>query len=256
MPAFTHTLTGEPIWFDLMSSDIDRSIAFYSSLFGWTHERAGEDFGGYVRFFHDGRDVAGAMPNHEGTYPDCWTLYLHTDDAVATGEAIAAHGGQTMFVNPVADLGTMLVATDPSGAAVGAWQAGTFSGLGVHGEPGTPCWFELHTKAYDGAVDFYRSAFGWKTSVMSDTPQFRYTNLGEAHEAKAGIMDASGYLPESVPSFWVIYFDVSDVHESVAQAVALGGSLVSPVEETPFGLIATIADPTGVTCKLRQQRAA
>ena len=41
---------GAPCWIDLMTSDPERSTAFYQALFGWTSESAGEEFGGYINF--------------------------------------------------------------------------------------------------------------------------------------------------------------------------------------------------------------
>lgn len=37
-----------------MTSDPDRSRAFYGELFGWTSEVAGEEYGGYFNFSNDG----------------------------------------------------------------------------------------------------------------------------------------------------------------------------------------------------------
>ena len=79
-------------------------------------------------------------------------------------------------------------------------------GFGIFGEPGTPAWFELHTRDYDASVAFYRDVFKWDTHTMSDTPEFRYTTLGEGDGQLAGIMDASAFLPEGVPRAWSIYF--------------------------------------------------
>ncbi len=39
---------------------------------------------------------------------------------------------------------------------------------------------------------------------MSDTAEFRYTTLGRDNDEKAGVMDASGFLPAEVPSFWSV----------------------------------------------------
>ena len=33
-----------------MSSDTDKSIAFYTALFGWTANEPNEEFGGYTNF--------------------------------------------------------------------------------------------------------------------------------------------------------------------------------------------------------------
>ena len=39
-------------------------------------------------------------------------------------------------------------------------------------------------------VETHREVFGWDTHAMSDTPEFRYTTLGEGESQLAGIMDA------------------------------------------------------------------
>ena len=128
-----------------------------------------------------------------------WSVYLATDDARKAVDATAAHGGQVLVkAMDVADLGTMAVVSDPGGAAIGIWQPGRHQGFGVINEPGAPCWFELHTRDYQGAVAFYREVFGWDTHVVSNTPAFRYTTLRHGEESLAGIMDAAGFLPDGV----------------------------------------------------------
>jgi uncharacterized protein len=117
-------------------------------------------------------------------------------------------------------------------------------------EDGTAAWHELHAKDYDAAVQFYQQVFGWNTDVMSDTPEFRYTTLGAGAEAKAGILDASGYLPAEIPSSWQVYFAVSDTDASLAKAVEMGGKVVEGPDDTPFGRIATLTDPTGAMFKV------
>jgi uncharacterized protein len=85
---------------------------------------------------------------------------------------------------------------------------------------------------------------------MSDTDEFRYTTLGAGDEARAGIMDASKFLPEGVPSNWQVYFGVENVDAAVGKAQALGGQLLQPAEDTPFGRMATLADPTGAVFRI------
>ena len=116
--------------------------------------------------------------------------------------------------------------TDAGGAAIGVWQPGLHQGFGVLGEPGTPSWFELHTRDYDAAVAFYRDVFGWDTHAVSDTPEFRYTTLADGDGWLAGIMDASGFLPDGVPAHWSVYFGVEDTDAALAKIVDLGGSIV------------------------------
>jgi hypothetical protein len=85
---------------------------------------------------------------------------------------------------------------------------------------------------------------------MSDTPDFRYTTLGKGDSAKAGIMDASAYLPAEVPSNWQVYFAVEDADASIEKAVGLGARVIDGPDDTPFGRLATLADPTGAMFKI------
>ena len=185
--------------------------------------------------------VAGCMRNDgQSGSPDVWSVYLATDDAKATVDAAAANGGQVIVpAMDVMELGTMAVVTDAGQAAIGIWQPGLHKGFGILGEPGTPTWFELHTRDYDASVQFYRDVFKWDTHVASDTPEFRYTTLGEGDGQLAGIMDASAFLPDGVPAHWSIYFGVDDTDAALAKIVDLGGSIVQPAEDTPYGRLAT-----------------
>jgi hypothetical protein len=238
---------GAPCWVDLFTSDPDKAQDFYSRLFGWTAESAGEEYGGYINFSKDGERVAGCMRNDgESGSPDVWSVYLATDDAAKTTEAAAANGGQiVMPAMEVMELGSMAVLTDVGQAAIGAWQPGTHKGFTVHGEPGSPNWFELHTRDYDASVKFYEQVFGWDAHSMSDTPEFRYTTLGEGESALAGIMDSTSSLPEGVPSHWSVYFGVEDADAALVRIAELGGSVLMPAEDTPYGRLAQAADPTG-----------
>ncbi len=188
---------------------------------------------------------------------DVWSVYLATDDAEKTLAAATAHGGQVHVpAMAVDDLGIMAFIGDPGGAGIGLWQPGMFPGFGVLGEPGTPSWFELHTRDYAAAVGFYRDVFRWQTKVVSDTPEFRYTVLREGEAWLAGVMDATGLLAAGVPAHWSIYFGVDDTDAALAQVVDLGGSVLLPAEDTPYGRLAAASDPTGTAFKLVAPNAA
>lgn len=252
MPTRENAPLGAPCWIDLVTSDVDRARGFYGELFGWESEDPNEEFGGYFNFTKDGVHVAGGMA-HQPEIPnsDVWSVYLATDDAQKTTDAATTNGG-TVFAPPmqVQDLGTMAVLADVGGASIGMWQPGLHKGIGVFGEPGTPGWFELHTRDYAGSLAFYRDVFGWTTDTVSDTADFRYSVLTHDEEQLAGIMDASAFLPEGVPSCWSVYFAVSDTDASITAIRALGGAVVLPAEDTPYGRIAEVADPMGAPFKL------
>lgn len=252
MPIPDSSVPGAPCWIDMMTSDPDRSRAFYEALFGWTSVQGGEESGGYVNFLKDGQPIAGAMANDgQSGAVDGWTVYLHVDDAKAVADAAAANGGVS-YMDPmdVLGLGTMGMVGDPGGAHVGLWQPGTHQGFHVVAEPGAPAWFELHTRAYEDSIAFYRTVFGWDAHVASDEPGFRYTTLGQGESQAAGIMDASAMLAEGAPGAWSIYFGVEDTDAAVARVVELGGSVVEPAEDSPYGRLARVADPVGVQFKV------
>ncbi|HEV3280499.1 MAG TPA: VOC family protein [Acidimicrobiales bacterium] len=243
---------GAPCWVDLFTSDPDKSTAFYGELFGWTAAEPSGEHGGYINLSKDGKLVAGCMQNDgESGTPDAWTTYLATPDAQATVEAATAHGGQVVVpALEVGNLGTMAVMIDPGNAAIGAWRAGEHQGFGIANQPGAPAWFELQTRDYDASVAFYRDVFQWDIHVEADTPEFRYTTFREGDAALAGIMDASGFLPEGTPASWGVYFSTDDADKTLAQVGELGGSIVMPAEDTPYGRLATATDPTGAVFKI------
>jgi predicted enzyme related to lactoylglutathione lyase len=249
---------GSPCWIDLITTDAAKAREFYGGLFDWQFQSGDQElYGGYITASRNGKMVAGIMQKQEDQagFPDMWSTYLCTDDAAATAASVTANGGQ-VYMEPmdVPAQGIMAMFGDPSGASVGAWQRREMRGYEVAGEPGTPAWHELHTKNYQDAVTFYEKTLGWQPSVMSDAPEFRYTTLGSGETAQAGIMDASGYLPDEVPSHWQVYFAVEDTDGTVERALAMGGSLLDGPADSDFGRVAQLADPTGGMFKVISSR--
>jgi hypothetical protein len=242
---------GAPCWIDLLTTDAEKSRSFYGELFGWKSEDPNPELGNYFNFFKDDVHIAGGMINDGSTgAPDVWSVYLASADAEATVAAAAAHGGSVQIpVMPVMDLGSMAVVTDPGGARIGLWQPGVHKGFGIIDEPNTPGWFELHTRDYDASVAFYRDVFGWDAHVVGDSPEFRYTTLGEGDAALAGIMDGSSYLPDGAAA-WSVYFRVADADATLSRIADLGGKVTEPAQDTPYGRLAAADDPTGARFKL------
>jgi predicted enzyme related to lactoylglutathione lyase len=233
---------GSPCWTDLWTSDVEGSRTFYSQLFGWEAQEPSPEFGGYFMFTRAGVPVAGAMGDMgEMSANDTWTIYLTTDDIAKTTAAAQAEGGN--IANPamaVADLGIQAVFTDPTGAHLGMWEPGTFPGFTVISESNAPSWFELHTR--------------WDTTSVGDSDEFRYTTMRDpaGGEDLAGIMDASAFLPEGVPAHWSVYWQVDEADAAVDKVKALGGTVVTDPQDTPYGRLATVTDQAGAVFKLRQ----
>jgi uncharacterized protein len=238
---------GAPCWIDLATSDLDKAKDFYGTVFGWTFESAGPEYGGYVNAAKDGQPVAGLMYNDpQYNSPDGWTTYLHTADVSATLRAATA-AGATTCVEPmeVKDKGHMAMLTDPTGAFFGLWQPIGHRGYTVINEAGAPVYHQLTTREYGKALDFYREVFGWRTETVSDTDEFRYSTAVFDGDALLGVMDGTPDLGEGVPSNWFFFLGSDDVDKTVQLVKDHGGSVIRDAEDTPYGRLAAVADPTG-----------
>ena len=244
---------GQPVWIDYVCQDFDAMTTFYTELFGWEFTDQGPEFGHYTMITKDGAAVGGAMRamNMDGSpnpmMPTMWTTYLHTAD-IAGAYATALAGGAAPIAEPMAvgPLGQMAVITDPTGAGVGMWQPGEFTGFDTPLTPGTPVWFELMTVNYPVATEFYRTAFSFDIVQM---PDFPYSTHGADENALAGICDASQWAQVS---YWRNYINVDDADAAAAKATELGGTVLAGPEDSPYGRIVTVNDPEGATFQLQQ----
>jgi uncharacterized protein len=255
MTTRTSAPIGAPCWTDLWTSDVEGARKFYSELLGWEALEPNEEFGGYFMFQSNGVPVGGGMGAMDDMKPDNkWKVYFNTDDIHRTAKEVSTRGGQVFGeVGVVADLGSQAVFADPTGAAFGAWQPGTFPGFTVLGEQGAPSWFELMTTDYAPTLDFYKGTLGWTTSTMSDTAEFRYTIIeSKEGEQLGGVMDAAGMMPEGETSAWSVYWGVADVDASIADVARLGGTVRDGPMETEYGRMAFAVDPFGARFNLHQ----
>ncbi len=247
MPAHTPAPTA-PIWFDLASTDPDRAADFYSSLFGWTVDDPNAEFGGYRNFRHDDAPVAGLGPAMGGP-SEVWTVYFRADDLASTVAAVDSAGGTVIAPPmPIGDLGSMAVVADPAGAAFGLWQPGAHTGFSTMGEAGAPYWFDEMSMDYEASKAFYEKVFGWTLVEIGEGTEGgpnRYSQVLIGDEAQAGIMAAAGMLGEGHPSFWQVYITVDDVAATLARVVELGGTVLMPADDTPFGVLGSFKDPLG-----------
>lgn len=252
MPTRHGAPLGAPTWIDLMSSDLDRAQDFYGTVFGWSFESAGPEYGGYINVTIAGRPVAGLMANNpEWQGPDAWTTYFHTADINATVAALTAAGGSSCLgPMQIPAKGTMSMAVDPSGAAFGLWQPAEHLGFEVIGEAGAPVWHQLTTRDHGATVSFYREILGWRTEQISDTDEFRYTTAWFGDHQLLGVMDGSSFLPDGVPSHWTIFFGAEDVDKTLQVIADNGGAVLRAAEDTPYGRLAAATDPTGAVFNL------
>lgn len=253
MPEKLNTVPGAPCWVELSTSDIDRSLAFYAEVFDW--EPAAGDHAiadGYITFYKAGKKIAGAHKKAPGdTRPDRWTSFFMTPDAASAASALVPSGGSSRAaLSHIPTHGTMALATDPGGAEFVLWQPEQHTGYGLFGQHATAVWHELHTRHFAATVAFYERALGWTMESIADNDDFRYSRFVANGEPQAGIMDASGHLAEGVAANWQIYFGATDVDYTLGRMLMHGAHVVEVPEDTPYGRLTGVTDPTGAYFKL------
>ncbi|MET3920841.1 VOC family protein [Arthrobacter sp. UYEF20] len=241
---------GTPCWVDLSATDIEAAKTFYSDLFGWELDAmpVGPDLTYYMARLQ-GRYVAGMMqqmPDMAASgLPSYWASYIAVDDADEAAARANAAGGTLLF--PVDEVpngsGRMFFASDPTGAQVGFWEAGSHIGSGLADEPGAMIWSELQTDDVSRAVPFYEAVTGCSSETGPAGDLGEYTTLLVDGKTVAGAMKQP---MEGVPPFWMTYFNVEDVDLAVARAQELGAQVHAPAFDVPgVGRLAVLADPNG-----------
>lgn len=250
----TRHVPGTPCWTSLLACRPDRSQEFYHGLFGWEFREGAQHPGPYLRAVSNGCEVAGIGEMGPGRQRNpAWLPYLATDDADRTAALIHECGG-TVAVGPLdaEEEGRMAIAADPSGAAFGIWQAGRHIGLPSEaaGSPGTPVWYELVTHGTQFARSFYPSVFGYDTAGGDAVPDSDYLTLELNGNRVAGVHGVGHDLLRDRGPHWRTYFAVEDTDRAVADVVRLGGVVIDPPRDSPFGRVAGVADPEGARFKI------
>ncbi|MGE0103876.1 MAG: VOC family protein [Blastocatellales bacterium] len=245
---------GSFCWIELGSADQEGARRFYSNLFGWqsSDTPVGPDTV-YTIFNIDGSDVAALYQLQkeqlESGIPSNWMLYIATDDADRTAEAVKAAGG-TLVMDPfdVMEEGRMFAAVDPTGAMFSCWQPRNTIGVKRINESNTLCWQELQTHDLATAEKFYATVFGWSSETKGsgiDTYVEFYAGDPAEHRTRGGMMQIREEWG-NVPPNWSVYFAVDDCDATAAKAETLGGKIIFPPSDIPnVGRFSVIQDPSG-----------
>jgi len=228
---------GTPCWVDLQVDDLAKAQAFHEALFG---------LGGYIMCEVQGRPVAGIGPKMgPPETPNAWTTYIASEGADETANKINAAGG--MVLAPpfdVMDVGRMAVGVDPGGAVFGIWEAKAHSGMQLANEPGSVTWNENMSRSFEANKAFYNAVFGYTYDDMS-SDEFSYATFKTTGDGLGGIGDLGTAAPAETPAHWRTYFAVEDTDDAIEAATKLGGQVVAPAWDTPYGRMAIVCDDQG-----------
>ena len=99
------------------------------------------------------------------------------------------------------------------------------------------------SRDFDANKAFYQAVFGYQYDDMSGDG-FSYATFRTTGNELGGIGDLGSAAP-GTPGHWHVYFGVADADDAVASAAQMGGAVVRPAWDTPYGRMATLADDQG-----------
>ena len=205
----------------------------------------------------DGDNVAGMgamQPDlQEQGVPSHWMSYITVDDVDAMAQKVEELGGEIVLPPmDVMDSGRMLILKDPAGAQVALWQPKKHIGAGVVNREGAMLWNELQTTHPQAAMPFYKKLFGWDFSEDDNSDYYYIVNNGRMN---GGLMPMDAETYGEMPSHWMIYFNVKDIHAALKAVKATGGKALMDINEAPgVGKFVMVKDPAGAMLTLMQAK--
>lgn len=236
---------GTPCWIDLSTTDPTTAREFYAALFGWDWSPAEEATGFYSGASLDGRLVAGSNGIPVTDTPPTWTTYIAAGDVDATVDSAVRHGGNLVAPpSDVMDLGRTAMLEDAQHGAFGVWQAGTMIGTQRVNETGALIWTEYMARDYDEAKEFFSAIFSYTYTEIGDEG-FQYSTVEVSGNTVGGLGVLAPEMPADVTPHFRIYFCVDDCDVTADKVTQLGGVVLRPPQDMPYGRHADVADPLG-----------
>ena len=249
---------GRFVWYDVATTDVEASKAFYTEVIGWnTRQWGGPEE--YTMMCVGERPIGGFMtlPEEDKQMgaPPHWIAYTAVPDVAATAAQAERLGGRILKgATEIPEVGSFAVLADPQGAVFAVFavfatrdEMPTPAGGPV---PGDFTWHELNTTDYEAAWSFYSALFGWQPTQAMDMGEehggtyFMYNCPGD--EASMGGMSNIAKAM-NVPPHWLYYVSVDDIDAALARITARGGQVLNGPMEVPGGdKVAQCMDPQGV----------
>lgn len=105
-------------WNELMSTDVESAMPFYSKMFNWTIKPTDSEMPYFMATIND-QDVAGLMQNPPEAkgMPAMWGGYVTVDDADASAKLAVSLGGKILLApRDIPAVGRFCIISDPQGA--------------------------------------------------------------------------------------------------------------------------------------------
>lgn len=246
--------TGTPIWYELMTSDIDGAQAFYADVVGWRIGPSGMAANADYRILTapDGQGAGGLLPMPAGApMQPGWLAYIGVDDVDAVADRVVQLGGSIhMPPQDLPGVGRFAFVADPQGLPFYIMRgASPEPSQAFHvNSPGHCAWNELVTSDHEAALEFYEALFDWRsTETMPMGEMGDYCFIDHAGQRIGAIMTAG----KGAPMRWHCYFNVPSIEAAITRIAAGGGTVTMGPHEVPGGMhIVLGTDPQGAAFAL------
>jgi len=243
-------LPGKFVWGDLVTDDVEAACRFYSGLFGWTFQSAGD----YTIAANADHPLCGMIqrprPKDQSAHPR-WFGYISCGNIEKAQKKVLKLGGRVLAApQKFPKRGQQAVFTDPEGAIFGVMKSSSGDPEDFKPDPGDWVWIQLLSRDADKASKFYQEIGGY--DVVANTESNRLSDFVLVSEgyARATVRTIPKDRPQVQPD-WLPYVRVRSMPESIARAKELGGHvLFEPRPEYLDSKVAVIADPTGAAIGL------
>jgi hypothetical protein len=258
LPPMMDTNTGRFVWYELLTTDVQGAIAFYSDVVGWKSQKwetgdytmwvGGQGPLGGVTLLPDAAKQMGAPP-----YWQANIQVPNVDETVATVKRL---GGQVLVTEDVPTVGRFAVIADPQGAVIAVFTPSGDMASHDIARPGEFSWHELYTTDHEAAFAFYHQIAGWERLGEFDMgPMGKYLLWGRGGKQLGGMMtkpkDMKTPDGREVPPSWLFYITTDELDAALARATARGARVLNGPMEVPGGQrIVQLMDPQGAAFAL------
>lgn len=243
---------GKLVWVDLITTDPQKAVQFYSTVFGWQAQYFSDEK--YIEMNRDGRLICSVvlLEDEEAQASDSrWLVSISVDDVDdATQRAVDNGGSFLESPTDLPDRGRYSVISDSQGAVLMLLRA-------TGGDPVDDlilvdewAWAELWTNDTDEAESFYKSLAGYDSLRLPDASGGERILLGSDGKARATIVS----LPwDDVEPNWIPYIPVSNVADTLQRIDDAGGALLVKSDDSDGSPeVAIVVGPTGGVFAIQQ----
>ena len=242
--------TGKLVWVDLVTTDPDKAVSFYSAVFGWDAQYF--DDANYIELSHNNQVVSSVVRYEEGEAVDGdarWLVSVSVSDVDVATKIAAENGGQILeSATDLPDRGRYSVISDTQGAVVMLLRATGGDPVDDNVVLDEWAWAELWTDDIEAAIGFYQAIAGYDILRLPAADGGERIVLGTDGKARATIVA----LPwDDVEPNWIPYIPVSDVANTTKRIVSAGGAVLVQ-SDTGDANTAIVMDPTGGVFAIQQ----